>query len=128
MIPVIASLDPADIAAGPFDDDAFLDRRARRQRFVDIGLERNRLAAAQALADTAAPGVIETLVEFSYAHEGYHGRHAARMLKGIDRQAASALFIETLHDEQSKRFWKVAIEALEELNGSQNSSAAPVVA
>jgi HEAT repeat protein len=78
-----------------------------------------RLAAAQALADTAAPGVVETLVEFSYAFEGYHGRNAARMLRGIDRQAANVLFIEALHDEERKRYWKVAIEALEELNQNQ---------
>ncbi|NQU58597.1 MAG: HEAT repeat domain-containing protein, partial [Rhodospirillales bacterium] len=80
-----------------------------------------RLTAAQALADTAAPGVVETLVEFSYAFEGYHGREAARMLAAIDGPAANTLFIKTLHDEERKRYWKVAIEALEELNRSQIS-------
>lgn len=87
-----------------------------------------RLAAAQALADTAAPGVVETLVEFSYAFEGYHGRNAARMLAAIDRQAANTLFIKTLNDEERKRYWKVAIEALEELNRSQIATGAQVSA
>ncbi len=49
MIPDIAPVDPADIAAGMFDDDAFCDGRAFGQRFVDIRLERDRLAAAHAL-------------------------------------------------------------------------------
>ncbi len=87
-----------------------------------------RLTAAQALADTAAAGVVETLVEFSYTFEGYHGREAARMLAAIDKPAANALYIKTLHDEERKRYWKVAIEGLEELNRSQISTETQVSA
>jgi len=87
-----------------------------------------RLTAAQALADTAAAGVVETLVEFSFAFEGFHGREAARMLASIDRPAANALFMKTLNDEERKRYWKVAIEGLEELNRNQISTETQVSA
>lgn len=116
------------------DEDSFVRREAIRSlgRLGEAGAGVGRLladpdafvrlTAAQALAETAAPGVVETLVEFSYAFEGYHGRETARMLTAIDRQAANALFIKTLHDEERKRYWKVAIEGLEELNRSQISA------
>ncbi len=84
-----------------------------------------RLEAAKALAETGAKGVVESLVDYAYSFEGYHGREAARLLAGIDKQAANALFIETLHDEERKRYWKVAIEALEELNQTRASAHAP---
>lgn len=75
-----------------------------------------RLAAAQALAKTDGPGVIEALVDFSFSFEGYHGRDAARLLCGLDKDAANGLYIQTLTNKEHKRYWKVAIEGLEELN------------
>ena len=47
VVPDIAPVDPADIVAGALHNDAFFDRRALGERFIDIGLERDRLAAAQ---------------------------------------------------------------------------------
>ncbi|MBL6931821.1 MAG: HEAT repeat domain-containing protein [Rhodospirillales bacterium] len=84
-----------------------------------------RLEAARALAETRAGGIVETLVEYAYSFEGYHGREAARLLANIDKSAANALFIEALNDEERKRIWKVAIEGLEEINQNRASAHAP---
>lgn len=75
-----------------------------------------RLAAAHAMGNSGVKDAVEELVEFAFAFEGYHGNDAARILRGLDKRAANALFVEALGDEDRKRYWKVAIEALQELN------------
>ncbi len=76
-----------------------------------------RLCAAETMAAAAgAERVIPILVEFAVAFEGYHGKAAARLLRGLNGDKASRLFLELLGDPSRKRIWAVAIEALGELN------------
>ena len=49
VIPDVAALDPADLAAGAPHDEAGLDRGAARQRLIGIGLQRDLAPAAQPL-------------------------------------------------------------------------------
>jgi len=74
-----------------------------------------RLAAAQALARGGGPDTVARLVDFAFAHDGHHRREAARLLAGIDRDAAGALFLAVLADPKRLVAWHMAIEALEEL-------------
>ncbi|MBT7355795.1 MAG: HEAT repeat domain-containing protein [Rhodospirillaceae bacterium] len=78
-----------------------------------------RLAAAKALAQTNAPGVVETLVDFATSFEGYHTLEAAKLLADIDKPAANTLFVNLLHDDDRIRYWKVAVESLGEINRAQ---------
>lgn len=78
-----------------------------------------RLCAAEAIAGTGGGNAVELLVNLAFAFEGFHARPAARLLRGLDAARANTLFIDVLEDEERKRVWSVAIEALEELNLSQ---------
>lgn len=75
-----------------------------------------RHAAAEAVAAQGGAGAVGTLVDFAFAFHGFHRRHAACLLRRLDREAAGARFIETLGDPARRRAWRVAIEALEELH------------
>jgi len=113
------------------DEDSFVRAEAVRARAklgqVDSQIETLlgdpdpsvRLCAAEAVAGVGGAGAIEMLVDFALSFEGYHGRQAARLLRGLDAARANARFIDVLRDPQRKRAWSVAIEALEELNSSQ---------
>jgi len=72
-----------------------------------------RLAAAEILALNADEAIIRRLVEFALEFEGYHVRQVAMMLRQNKTEFASGLFVQILKDEDRKRVWKVAIEALE---------------
>jgi len=74
-----------------------------------------RLAVAEALAAGSSQEIVETLVAFAFAHEGYHCKAATRLLRGIDPTAASECFLAVLGDAARKREWPVAIEALGDL-------------
>ena len=50
VVPVVATLDPLDVAAGALDDDHVLHRRTVEHRLVGALLEGHRLAAAPTLA------------------------------------------------------------------------------
>lgn len=81
-----------------------------------------RLSAAQAFARDGGADKVEKLVGFSCSFEGYHSRNAARLLRDIDAQSASAAYIGILGDPESKKIWSVAIEALEVLNQPQEQA------
>ncbi len=74
-----------------------------------------RLAAAEALAAAGEPGATDLLVNLAFSHEGMQRREAARLLRQLDREAASERFLETLDDPGAERYWRVAIDALVEL-------------
>ncbi|MBT3885414.1 MAG: HEAT repeat domain-containing protein, partial [Rhodospirillaceae bacterium] len=74
-----------------------------------------RLAAADALAKQRGTGAFDLLIEYTFAGEGRDRRPAARLLRQIDRQAASASFVHVLQDASRLRERIIAIEALEEL-------------
>jgi HEAT repeat protein len=78
-----------------------------------------RLSAAQAVAAARGDDAVKLLTDFAFSFEGYHGRDAARLLRELDADRASALFVEVLKNPDDKRIWSVAIEALEELNCTQ---------
>jgi HEAT repeat protein len=78
-----------------------------------------RLSAANAVAGAAQDNAVDLLVDFASSFEGYNSREAARLLRDLDAARASDLFVDVLRDPERKRIWSVAIEALEELNGSQ---------
>lgn len=80
-----------------------------------------RLAAADAVADTGGEDAVESLVDFAFAFEGYHRREAGRILRRLNPGAANARFLDALEDQDAMRLWPVAIEALEELNSTDNS-------
>ncbi len=75
-----------------------------------------RLSAAKAVARTGGQDAAQVLSEFALSYEGYHGRQVARILRNIDKDQANASFLEILASPERRRFWSVAIEALEELN------------
>ncbi len=75
-----------------------------------------RIAAATAVTFSSSTHVVEKLAEFAMAFEGYHRREVARLLRTYDRDNANAAFLQVLRDADKKRYWPVAIEALEELN------------
>lgn len=79
-----------------------------------------RLAAAEALAANAGDhhDIVATLVDFAFAHDGCHRRDAARLLAGIDGPAAIECFIAVLNDEDRKREWSIALEALGDLGAT----------
>ncbi len=113
------------------DGDAFLRQEAVRAlaRQGEIGAEIGNLlndpdpavrqSAAEAIAGTGRKDAVKPLVEFALSYEGYHGNRTARLLRELDAPAASALFVDVLRDEERKRTWAVAIEALAELNCAQ---------
>jgi HEAT repeat protein len=75
-----------------------------------------RLAAAEAVAKSGAADAVDRLVGFAYADDGQHRREAARLLRDLDRTAATARFVAALEDRDRLRLAPIAIEALEELN------------
>lgn len=117
------------------DGDAFLRQEAIRalaklngvsgEAAVRIGALLNdpdpavRQSAAEAVAGTGREDAVQPLVNFALSFEGYHGNRTARLLRDLDGPRATALFMDVLHDEERKRIWAVAIEALAELNCSQ---------
>ncbi len=122
------------LAARLGDDDSFVRGEAIRA-LSKLGAPRREiagllgdpdsgvcLAAARALAEGGGEAAVERLVEFAFAFEGRHRREAARLLRGVDPEAASARFLEVLEDPGRTRSWQVAIEALEELNSTAANS------
>jgi HEAT repeat protein len=84
-----------------------------------------RLAAAEAIAAQAAPNAVQRLVDHAFAFNGYHRREAARLLRRLDRAAASGRFIEVLNDPAQGAAWPVAIEALDELHAQDPTRVSP---
>jgi HEAT repeat protein len=82
-----------------------------------------RLAAAQAVAHRAEPIAADLLGDFALAFEGYHRREAGRLLRRLDRTAATARFLEVLDNPDNLRQRPVAIAVLEELNRTDAPSA-----
>jgi len=58
VVPDVAAVDPADIVAGAFGDDAFFDVRAFGQRFVDIAFER-------------LPEILENILPGQFTHRDF---------------------------------------------------------
>lgn len=75
-----------------------------------------RLSAATALAGRATTEDIGLIGDFALSFEGYHGREAARLMRDFDVAGSNEYFLGVLDEEKQKRYWQVAIEALEEIN------------
>ncbi len=82
-----------------------------------------RLSAAEAVTEAGGGDAIEQIVDFAFSFEGYHGGQAARLLRRLGIAEASGRFMEVLRNPEKKRTWSVAIEALAELNVSQQGPA-----
>lgn len=80
-----------------------------------------RMAAATALVGRASSEDIDLIGDFSLSFEGYHGREAARLMRKFNAIGGNEYFLNVLADEEQKRYWQVAIEALEEIN-QQNAA------
>lgn len=78
-----------------------------------------RLCAATAMANLPEPETLTRLIDFTFSFEGHHGRQTARLLHKLNSGQASGAFLAVLKDPDMRRLWPVAIEALEELNQSQ---------
>jgi HEAT repeat protein len=75
-----------------------------------------RLAAAEALAASPDRDNVGRLVDFAFAHGGFHRQDATRLLRGIDPVSASEGFLAVLRDNGRRLDWSVAIEALGAVN------------
>ncbi len=130
---------PPHIAVAPItgrlkDEDSFVRAQAVRglarfgtelaEHLDDVDSE-VRLAAAEAMARRSGPNVLDRLVDFAFAFDGAQRRQAARLLRLVDPFAANARFIETLEDPSRRRLWRIAIEALDELNHTGSDLANP---
>jgi len=82
-----------------------------------------RLAAAEVLTPAAGPELTSRLVDFAFEFEAYHVRPVARLLRDKGDFAARDLFLDVLTDPARKRYWKSAIEALQELGHMETSDA-----
>ncbi len=74
-----------------------------------------RTAAAMALAADPDAHTVKQLVALSLGYNGMHCHELCKLLRTVDPQTASRLYLKVLNDEASKRVWRVAIEALGEL-------------
>ncbi len=72
-----------------------------------------RIAAAQALACQRSQ--MDVLIELTLAHDGMHRRDIVSMLKSWNANEAAEKYLHILMDEDNKRAWLVAIEALGDL-------------
>ncbi len=107
------------------DEDVHVRREAvtalgRKKGHVEsllLALEDNysgvRIAAAQALACRRSQ--MDILIELTLAHDGMHRRDIVAMLKGWNANEAADKYLKILKDEDKKRIWLVAIEALSDL-------------
>lgn len=82
-----------------------------------------RLAAAQAVSRTGSVDDIDNLGEFALSFEGYHGREAGQMMGALNCDAANGYFLDVLGDDELRRYWSVAILALEEINAVHEAAA-----
>ena len=79
-----------------------------------------RLAAAKALARSRGSSAFDALFDLAFADDGMHRREIARLLGSIAPDAAMRRFLDVLADQDRRREWLVAIEALGELAGCCN--------
>lgn len=112
------------------DEDSFVRARAVRglARFgtelaehLDDEDSEVRLAAARAVAIGGGSDALDRLIDFAFAFDGAQRNEAARLLRRIDPFAANARFIETLKDPNRRRLWRIAIEALGEVNRKKDA-------
>jgi len=89
------------------------ERIADLVRNEDSGV---RLAASEALAAHGGDMAINGLVEFAFRNEGMYRREAGKLLRAVNGDQASEKLLALLQDEEQKRYWQVAVEALEEIN------------
>jgi HEAT repeat protein len=82
-----------------------------------------RAAAARAVAESGGTRATELLVDFAFAFGGHGRREAGRLLRKLDRTAASERLLDVLDDQRHKRSWQIAIEALDELHRSDLAAA-----
>ena len=130
---------PPHIAVAPLtgrlkDEDSFVRAQAVRglacfgielaEHLDDVDSE-VRLAAADAIARRGGPNVLDRLVDFAFAFDGAQRHQAARVLRTIHPYPTTARFIEALEDSGRKRLWRIAIEALGEVNRTGSDLANP---
>jgi len=88
-------------------------------RALDDNYSGVRIAAAQALA--CRHSQMDILVKLTLAHDGMHRSDIVAMLKDWNANEAAEKYLTILDDEDNKRAWMVAIEALGDLfNYSEN--------
>ncbi len=84
------------------------------------------LAAAEALAGRdCEEATVDLLTSAVFLHNGVNRQAVARLLCRLDPPRANAALITVLQDEDQRRSWRVAIEALEVLNRPDTPSALP---
>ena len=87
-----------------------------------------RLAAAEGLARQGGAEAVDRLIDFAFSCDGMHRQEAARLLGRLDRDGASARFLERLRDPDRRKDWRIAIDALAELHRADGASAPVPVA
>ena len=114
LVPLVAAVRPSDLAARVLDDDDVLDLQAAHalQRFVDVGLQRNLLAAAHAFVGrdhdarrAVLDAALERLGREAAEHDGVHRADACAREhrdrgfgnhRHVDRDAVAFLDAEAL--------------------------------
>ena len=130
---------PPHIAVAPItgrlkDEDSFVRAQAVRglarfgtefAEYLDDVDSDVRLAAAAAIARRGGPNVLDRLVDFAFAFDGAQRHQAGRLLLLVNPFAANARFIEALEDSDRRQLWRIAIEALGEVNRTGSDLANP---
>lgn len=84
------------------------------------------LAAAEALAGRGGKETtVDLLISAVFLHDGVNRQAVGNLLRRLDPPRANAALITVLQDEDRRRSWRIAIEALEVLNCPDVPSAPP---
>ena len=73
------------------------------------------IAAAASLARNRGDEVVHELVDFALDHDGTYRRDVGVMLGTYAREAGIKRLLEVLNDDQHRRSWLVALDALAEI-------------
>ena len=79
-----------------------------------------RMTAARALVAARDTDTVRQLVKLSLAYDGIHRGDSVKLLSELDSFQATQLYLKVLHDNDSKRVWRLAMEALGELLARPN--------
>ncbi len=87
-----------------------------------------RITAARWLAQNPDKDTIKQLVALTCGFEGMHGQDVASFLKPGDVPEAVELYLKVLEDEESKRVWRIAIDALGEVLAGRGDASVSLAA
>lgn len=109
--------DPSDLvradAVRALDEHGIADERTERclkDKYVGVAI-----AASQAVARHRGEDGVNALVEFAFEHDGTYRRDVGRLLATYAPEAGVRRLLEVLQDNDNRRNWLVALDALSEI-------------